>query len=134
MQEDISQKEPEDDGLFEHHQIKVDPKQDLLRIDKFLMDRLPNVTRNKVQKAIKDGFVQVNGETIKPNYKVHPNDAIRIALPEPPRDSEVKPENIPLEIVYEDSELLIGKELWLMLWHIIFNNYLKWKEMRGDLD
>ena len=74
----------------------------LLRIDKFLMDRLPNVTRNKVQKAIKDGFVQVNGETIKSNYKIHPNDNIRIALPEPPRDTEVKPENIPLDIIYED--------------------------------
>ncbi|RUA35763.1 MAG: RNA pseudouridine synthase [Bacteroidetes bacterium] len=123
MQEDISQKEPEDDGLFEHHQIKVDPKQDLLRIDKFLMDRLPNVTRNKVQKAIKDGFVQVNGETIKPNYKVHPNDAIRIALPEPPRDSEVKPENIPLEIVYEDSELLIVNKEAGMVVHPAHQNW-----------
>ena len=65
--------ENEEDELFEHYQIKVDKKQELLRIDKFLMDRLPNVTRNKVQKAIKDGFVKVNQETIKPNYKVHPD-------------------------------------------------------------
>ncbi|ADR21438.1 pseudouridine synthase [Marivirga tractuosa] len=123
MQEDISKNEQEDDGLFEHHQIKVDPKQDLLRIDKFLMDRLPNVTRNKVQKAIKDGFVQVNGVTIKPNYKVHPDDNIRIALPEPPRDTEVKPENIPLDIVYEDSDLLIVNKEAGMVVHPAHQNW-----------
>lgn len=123
MQEDISKNEQEDDGLFEHHQIKVDPKQDLLRIDKFLMDRLPNVTRNKVQKAIKDGFVQVNGETIKSNYKIHPNDNIRIALPEPPRDTEVKPENIPLDIVYEDSDLLIVNKEAGMVVHPAHQNW-----------
>lgn len=123
MQEDISKSEQEDDGLFEHHQIKVDPKQDLLRIDKFLMDRLPNVTRNKVQKAIKDGFVQVNGETIKSNYKIHPNDLIRIALPEPPRDTEVKPENIPLNIIYEDSDLLIVNKEAGMVVHPAHQNW-----------
>ncbi|WP_375578786.1 RluA family pseudouridine synthase [Marivirga tractuosa] len=123
MQEDISKNEQEDDGLFEHHQIKVDPKQDLLRIDKFLMDRLPNVTRNKVQKAIKDGFVQVNGESIKSNYKIHPNDNIRIALPEPPRDTEVKPENIPLDIVYEDSDFLIVNKEAGMVVHPAHQNW-----------
>ncbi|WMN12834.1 RluA family pseudouridine synthase [Marivirga salinae] len=123
MQEDISKNEHEDDGLFEHHQIKVDPKQELLRIDKFLMDRLPNVTRNKVQKAIKDGFVQVNGETIKSNYKIHPNDNIRIALPEPPRDTEVKPENIPLDIVYEDSDFLIVNKEAGMVVHPAHQNW-----------
>jgi len=123
MQEDISKNEQEDDGLFEHHQIKVDPKQELLRIDKFLMDRLPNVTRNKVQKAIKDGFVQVNGETIKSNYKIHPNDNIRIALPEPPRDTEVKPENIPLDIIYEDSDLLIVNKEAGMVVHPAHQNW-----------
>lgn len=123
MQDDISKIEQEDDGLFEHHQIKVDPKQDLLRIDKFLMDRLPNVTRNKVQKAIKDGFVQVNGETIKANYKIHPNDTIRIALPEPPRDTEVKPENIPLDIVYEDSDFLIVNKQAGMVVHPAHQNW-----------
>lgn len=97
----------QDESLFEHYSIKVDPKQELMRIDKFLMDRLPNVTRNKVQQAIKDGFVKVNKNSIKPNYRVHPSDEIRIALPEPPRDTDVKPENIPLNIIYEDPQLLI---------------------------
>ncbi|WKK79511.2 RluA family pseudouridine synthase [Marivirga arenosa] len=123
MQEDISNNEQEDDGLFEHHQIKVDPKQELLRIDKFLMDRLPNVTRNKVQKAIKDGFVQVNGDTIKPNYKVHPNDNIRIALPEPPRDTEVVAENIELDIIYEDDDLLIVNKEAGMVVHPAHQNW-----------
>lgn len=123
MQEDHNQNEIGDDGLFVHHQLKADPKQDLLRIDKFLMDRLPNVTRNKVQKAIKDGFVQVNGNNIKPNHKIHPNDDIRIAMPEPPRDKEVKAENIPLEIVYEDTDLLIVNKQAGMVVHPAHQNW-----------
>lgn len=123
MQEDTNINEPGDDGLYEHHQLKADPKQELLRIDKFLMDRLPNVTRNKVQNAIKDGFVQVNGENIKPNHKVHPNDIIRIAMPEPPRDTEVKPENISLDIIHEDSDLLIVNKEAGMVVHPAHSNW-----------
>ena len=115
--------ENEEDELFEHYQIKVDKKQELLRIDKFLMDRLPNVTRNKVQKAIKDGFVKVNQETIKPNYKVHPEDDIVIALPEPPRDTEVKPEDIPLNIIHEDKDLLIVNKEAGMVVHPAHQNW-----------
>lgn len=96
-----------DDELFEHHRIVADPGQSLVRIDKFLMDRLPNATRTKIQNGIHDGFVKVNDQPIKPNYKVHPNDVIVISLPEPPRDTDVKPENIPLTIVYEDEHLLV---------------------------
>ena len=89
--------ELEEDELFEHHRIVCDPGQDPYRIDKFLMDRLPNVTRNKVQQGIKEGFVKVNGEDVKPNYKVHPGDEIVVALPEPPRESELVPEEHSLE-------------------------------------
>lgn len=113
----------QNESLFEHYHIKVDPKQELMRIDKFLMDRLPNVTRNKVQQAIKDGFVKVNQNTIKPNYRVHPEDEIRIALPEPPRDSDVKPENIPLNIIYEDNELLIVNKEAGMVVHPAHQNW-----------
>jgi 23S rRNA pseudouridine1911/1915/1917 synthase len=115
--------EQEEDTLFEHYHINVDPKQEPLRIDKFLMDRLPNVTRNKVQQAIKDGFVKVNQTTIKPNYRIHPNDDIRIALPEPPRDTDVKPENIPLNIVYEDDQLLIVNKEAGMVVHPAHQNW-----------
>ncbi len=118
-----SEEENEDDQLFEHHQIKVDKKQELLRIDKFLMDRLPNVTRNKVQQAIKDGFVKVNQLLIKPNYKVHPLDDIIIALPEPPRDTDVKPEDITLNILYEDKDLLIVNKEAGMVVHPAHQNW-----------
>src|SRR4051812_4746217 len=94
----------DDDELFEHHRIVADPGQSLLRIDKFLMDRLPNVTRTKIQDGIHNGFVKVNDQEIKPNYKVHPNDIITVSLPEPPRDNEITAENIALNIVYEDDD------------------------------
>ena len=93
------------DELFERHTIQVDPGQSPLRIDKFLGDRLQNVTRNKIQSAIREGYVKVNGDIIKPNYKVRPLDSIMISLPEPPRDTDVVPENISLEIEYEDNDI-----------------------------
>ncbi|MEM6831537.1 MAG: RluA family pseudouridine synthase, partial [Bacteroidota bacterium] len=114
--------EPEDE-LFEHHHIKVDAGQDLLRIDRFLMDRLPNVTRNKIQNGIKDGFVTVNEAIIKPNYKVHPGDEISISFPEPPRDDVVIPEDIPLHIIYEDEYLLIVDKPAGMVVHPAYQNW-----------
>ncbi|WP_462254134.1 RluA family pseudouridine synthase [Ekhidna sp.] len=109
--------------LYEHHHIKVDAGQDLLRIDKFLMDRLPNVTRNKVQAGIKEGFVKVNGNDVKPNYKVHPLDEISVMLPEPPRDEELVPEDIPLDIVFEDEHLLIVNKPAGMVVHPAYQNW-----------
>ncbi len=114
---------PSDDQWFIHHRLLVDPNQTLLRVDKFLMDRLPNVTRNKVQDAIKQGFVKVNQAAIKPNYRVRPGDEIVIALPEPPRDTEVVPENIPLNIVYEDDHLLVVNKVAGMVVHPAYNNW-----------
>jgi len=116
LEEDIEE-------LFEHHRIVCDPGQEPYRIDKFLMDRLPNVTRNKVQQGIKDGFVKVNGEEVKPNYKVHPADEIIVELPEPPRDTEVIPEDIPLNIVYEDDDLLVVNKEAGMVVHPAYNNW-----------
>ena len=113
----------ENDELFEHHRIVVDPKQQLLRIDKFLMDRLPNVTRNKLQDAIKNGFVKVNEAEVKPNHKVHPDDIITIALPEPPRETEVVPENIPLDIVFEDDDVLVVNKPAGMVVHPAYQNW-----------
>lgn len=112
-----------EEELFEHHHIVVDPKQALLRIDKFLMDRLPNVTRNKVQNGIRDGFVKVNGEVIKPNYKIRPGDHIHIYLTEPPRDEDVVPENIPLNIVFEDAHLLVINKPAGMVVHPAYQNW-----------
>lgn len=115
--------EEEEGELFEHHRIVVDKKQGLLRIDKFLTDRLPNTTRNRVQDAIRDGFVLVNEKPVKPNYKIHPEDTITVSLPEPPRDTEVVPENIPLNIVYEDEHLLVVNKEAGMVVHPAFNNW-----------
>lgn len=117
------QQDPQEEELFEHHHIVVDPGQELLRIDKFLMDRLPNVTRNKVQVGIKEGFVKVNDELVKPNYKVHPGDSIHTYLTEPPRDEDVVPENIPLNIVYEDEYLLIVNKSAGMVVHPAYQNW-----------
>jgi 23S rRNA pseudouridine1911/1915/1917 synthase len=111
------------DELYEHHRLVADPKQSLLRIDKFLMDRLPNVSRNKVQKAIRDGFVKVNEEPIKPNYRVRPGDVISIALPEPPRDTDIVPEEIPLNIVYEDEHVLVVNKEAGMVVHPAYQNW-----------
>ncbi len=113
----------EDDELFEHYHIKVDSRQQALRIDKFLLDRLPNVTRNKIQNGIKDGFVGVNGQKVKANYKVRPLDEISVSLPEPPRDTEVVPENIPLNIVFEDDYLLVVNKPAGMVVHPAYQNW-----------
>jgi 23S rRNA pseudouridine1911/1915/1917 synthase len=113
----------QDDELFEHHRIVADRGQAMLRIDKFLMDRLPNVTRTKIQDGIHNGFVRVNEKDIKPNYKVRPLDVITISLPEPPRDTEVLPENIPLNIVYEDEHLLVINKPAGLVVHPAYNNW-----------
>lgn len=113
----------QDDELFVHHKIIADPGQSLLRIDKFLMDRLPNVTRTKIQDGIHLGFVKVNDKQVKPNYKVHPHDVVTVSLPEPPRDHEVKPENIPLNIVYEDDHLLVVNKPAGMVVHPAYQNW-----------
>jgi 23S rRNA pseudouridine1911/1915/1917 synthase len=115
--------EEQDDELFEHHRIVADPGQAQLRIDKFLMARLPNVTRTKIQDGIHMGFVKVNEKTIKPNYKVHPDDTITVSLPQPPRDTEVLPENIPLTIVYEDDHLLVINKAAGMVVHPAYQNW-----------
>lgn len=113
----------EEEELYEHHRIVCDPGQEPYRVDKFLMDRLPNVTRNKVQQGIKDGFVTVNGNEVKPNYKVHPNDEIVVAFPEAPRETELLPEDIPLNIMHEDDDILIVNKEPGMVVHPAYNNW-----------
>ncbi|WP_276498805.1 RluA family pseudouridine synthase [Pontibacter litorisediminis] len=111
------------DELYEHHRIVVDKGQALLRVDKFLMDRLPNVTRNKLQSAIRSESVQVNEKPVKVSYKVKPLDVITVTLAEPPRETDIVPENIPLDIVYEDEELLLVNKPAGMVVHPAYNNW-----------
>ncbi len=96
-----------DDELFEHFRFDVTPGQQLLRIDKFLMNLIPNATRNKIQNAATNGDIYVNDLPVKSNYKVNPHDVIRIMLTHPPYENRVDPENIPLDIVYEDDTFLV---------------------------
>jgi len=115
--------EEDDELLFEHHRIVADPGQGLVRIDKFLNARLANASRSKIQQGIEGGFVKVNDTVVKSNYKVHPGDVIVISMHEPPRDTDVKPENIPLNIVYEDDYLLIINKEAGMVVHPAYNNW-----------
>ena len=124
MAEDVQHIEEEnDDDLFEHYRITVDKKQSLIRIDKFLMDRLPNASRNQVQNAIKDEFIKVNDKAVKSNYKVRPEDVITVSLPEPPRETEIVPEDIPLEIVFEDDHLIVVNKPAGMVVHPAHQNW-----------
>ena len=118
-----NEKQLSDDNWFVHHQLTADPNQSLIRLDKFLMDRLPNVTRNKLQEGIRQGFVKVNSQPVKPNYKVRPGDEIIVALPEPPRDTDIIPENIELNIVHEDEHLMIVNKSAGMVVHPAYNNW-----------
>ncbi len=96
-----------EDELFEHFRFDVPKGQLLLRIDKFLMNLIPNATRNKIQQAATAGDIYVNDLPVKSNYKVKPLDVVRIMLSHPPFENRVDPENIPLDIVYEDAALLL---------------------------
>ncbi|MBE0662173.1 MAG: RluA family pseudouridine synthase [Bacteroidales bacterium] len=106
----------EETDLYEHHRLVVDKGQGLLRMDKFLMGRLENVTRNRIQIATHAGNILVNGKAVKPNYRVKPNDVITIVLAQPPREFELIPENLPIHIVYEDNDvLLVNKEAGMVV-------------------
>lgn len=96
-----------EDELYEHFRFDVPKGQLLLRIDKFLMNLIPNATRNKIQNAASAGDIYVNDVPVKSNYKVKPLDVVRILLSHPPFENRVDPENIPLDIVYEDESLLL---------------------------
>ena len=102
-----NEEEVEDNDLFEHYKFKADKGQELLRIDKFLMDRIPNTTRNKLQSALSEGHILVNKKPVKANYRVKPLDDITVELPYPPQEIELIPEDIPLNILYEDDDVIV---------------------------
>ncbi|PKR80211.1 RNA pseudouridine synthase [Brumimicrobium salinarum] len=115
--------ENENEELYEHHKFIADKGQEVLRIDKFLMDRLANSSRNKIQVAAKSGNILVNGEPVKQNYKVKPKDEISIVLPYPVRETELIPEDIPIDIHYEDDTLVVVNKSANMVVHPGYGNY-----------
>lgn len=113
-----------DEDLYLHFEILVDKKQTPIRIDKFLMDRLEKVSRNRVQTAINMELIVVNEKPIKSNYKVKPLDVIKVVLPGNPADEfPLEPEDIPLDIVYEDESVLVVNKQAELVVHPGTGNY-----------
>ena len=111
------------DELYEHHRFVADKGQEPFRIDKYLVVKVQNATRNKVQNAIRAGSVLVNDAPVKPNYKIKPGDVIRVVLPTPVREGIIVPEDIPLKIVYEDDDLIVVDKTAGMVVHPGHGNY-----------
>ena len=97
----------EQQQLYEHFRIVVDKGQEPLRIDKYMFERLQHSSRNRIQKAADAGFVHVNDQSVKSNYKVRPLDVITLMLDSPHHESSIEAEDIPLDIVYEDTDLMV---------------------------
>ncbi len=112
-----------EDELFEHFRFEVPKGQLLLRIDKFLMNLIPNATRNKIQNAASNGDIYVNNAPVKSNYKVKPLDVVTIMLAHPPFENRVDPEDLPLDIVFEDDALLLINKAPGMVVHPGHGNY-----------
>lgn len=115
--------EDENDQLYEHLRIVVDKGQVPLRIDKYMTEKLQHSSRNRIQKAADSGFVHVNDKPVKSNYKVRPLDVITLMLDRPQYDSSIEPEDIPLDIVYEDEELMVINKPAGMVVHPGCGNY-----------
>jgi 23S rRNA pseudouridine1911/1915/1917 synthase len=113
----------EEDDLFEHYRIVADKGQGPIRLDKYLNLHVANASRTKIQNGIDAEAVKVNGNVTKASYKVKPFDVITLSLPEPPRDTEIIPENIPLNILYEDDVLMIVNKPEGMVVHPAFGNW-----------
>ncbi|MBU0487125.1 MAG: RluA family pseudouridine synthase [Bacteroidetes bacterium] len=122
MQEDISA-QPEQDELFEHHRIAIDKGQAIVRIDKFLTNRLENTSRSRIQNAADAGNILVNDKAVRSSYKIKPGDVISIVLSFPPSEVEVIPEDLPLDIVYEDDHVVVINKESGMVVHPAYGNY-----------
>jgi 23S rRNA pseudouridine1911/1915/1917 synthase len=109
--------------LFEHHRFRIDPGQSLIRIDKYLFARMENVSRTRIQEAANAGNILVNNNPVRPNYRVKPNDLVQILLPNPPREVELIPENIAINIVYEDGDVVVVNKKPGMVVHPAYGNF-----------
>ena len=125
MTNDIDSVDPLDqqDDLHEHYRFVADKGQQPLRVDKFLMNRIEHATRNKIQKAAKDGHIYVNDQSVKSNYKVKGKDIVRVLFTHPPHEFLLVPQEIPIDIVYEDDSVVIVNKPAGMVVHPGHGNY-----------
>ena len=112
-----------DESLYEHYSFTADSGQQALRVDKFLMNRIENATRNKIQQAAKAGSVRVNDVVVKSNYKVKGGDEVKVLFTHPPYENLLVGEDIPLDIVYEDDALVVVNKAAGMVVHPGHGNY-----------
>jgi len=115
--------EVSDEQFYEHYAFQADPGQDALRVDKFLMNRIENATRNKIQKAAKSGAILVNENPVKSNYRVKGGDQVRVVFTYPPHENLLTPEALSLDIVYEDNELIVVNKKAGIVVHPGYGNY-----------
>ena len=123
MQDDTQIGPEQEDGLHEHFRFEATAGQVPLRVDKFLMNFVENATRTKIQQAAKEGSVWVNDVPVKSNYKVKPNDVVRVMFSHPPYEQLLTPQDIPIDIVYEDDDLLVVNKEAGMVVHPGHGNY-----------
>lgn len=109
--------------LFEVFKVVVDPGQNPIRIDKFILERLENTSRNKIQEAAKAGNILVNEKSVKSNYKVQPSDVIQMVVPDEPKVLELIPQDIPIDVLYEDDDLIIVNKQAGLVVHPGYGNY-----------
>lgn len=112
-----------EDELFEHYRFEAAKGQSALRVDKFLMNLIENTTRNKIQQAAESGYILVNDVAVKSNYKVKAGDIVRLVLAHPTYEQLLTPENIPLDIIFEDDQLLVINKPAGMVVHPGHGNY-----------
>lgn len=117
------QEQDQDQELFEHHSFIADKGQSPLRVDKFLGNKIENASRNKIQSAAEAGNIHVNGTPVKSNYKVKPGDQVAVVMAYPPREIELIPQDIPLDIVFEDDHLIVVNKQPGMVVHPGYGNY-----------
>lgn len=113
----------DDSEQFEHYRFVSDKGQSLTRVDKFLSTRIVNISRNRIQQAAEAGCILVNDTPVKSNYRVKPLDIVSVVMNRPPRDTEIIPENIPLDVVYEDNDVLVINKPAGLVVHPGFGNF-----------
>jgi 23S rRNA pseudouridine1911/1915/1917 synthase len=126
MEKDTKNQMPTELGYeegYEHFAFDADPGQEPLRVDKFLMNRIENATRNKIQQAAKSGAIQVNGNPVKSNYRVKGGDSVKVIFSHPPHENLLIPEAMSLDIVFEDEDLIVVNKKAGMVVHPGHGNY-----------